>query len=425
MSDPTAIDQLSRQLVGIMGNSNSTNLLQVGQCLTKFWAADTCWLWLRSGQVVVYNDRPDLSAAQLYSCIQTAIEGETLEVAGYQIMWLAVTEGQVAVAKLQGKWTTVDQENFRGMTNLLALAFTQNRLQQQIEISKQSILQVQAVADERMAQLKSSQNLLSKLQDANRRRIKQLDESNKIKDEFISSISHELRTPLTSMSLAIKMLHQPNLDEARRTRYLEILEQQCTQEINLINDLLTLQQLESKELEYDRQLVNLSELVQPLLQKFQSTWSSKQLQLQVELPTVKELQVDSDSIRRILQELLTNAGKFAKPQTTVDLQIIADDFPEETLRQQLQIRVINQGPVITSEEQAYIFQKFRRGQGVTQGAIAGTGLGLALVKSLVLHLQGEITVSSQPLLAEQAAKQDADEQLAVNCFDIFLPLGAP
>jgi signal transduction histidine kinase len=425
MSDPTAIDQLSRQLVGIMGNSNSTNLLQVGQCLTKFWAADTCWLWLKSGQAVVYNDRSDLSAAQLYSCIQTAIEGETLEVAGYQIMWLAVTEGQVAVAKLQGNWTTVDQENFRGVANLLALAFTQNRLQQQIEISKQSILQVQAVADERMAQLKSSQNLLSKLQDANRRRIKQLDESNKIKDEFISSISHELRTPLTSMSLAIKMLHQPDLDEARRTKYLEILEQQCTQEINLINDLLTLQQLESKELEYDRQLVNLSELVQPLLQKFQSTWSSKQLQLQVELPNVKELQVDPDSIRRILQELLTNAGKFAKPQTTVDLQIIADDFPEETLRQQLQIRVINQGPIITSEEQTYIFQKFRRGQGVTQGAIAGTGLGLALVKSLVLHLQGEITVSSQPLLAEQAARQDADQQLAVNCFDIFLPLGAP
>jgi signal transduction histidine kinase len=425
MSDPTAIDQLSRQLVGIMGNSNSTNLLQVGQCLTKFWAADTCWLWLKSGQVVVYNDRSDLSAAQLYSCIQTAIEGETLEVAGYQIMWLAVIEGQVAVAKLQGNWTTVDQENLRGITNLLALAFTQNRLQQQIEISKQSILQVQAVADERMAQLKSSQNLLSKLQDANRRRIRQLDESNKIKDEFISSISHELRTPLTSMLLAIKMLHQPDLDEVRRTKYLAILEQQCTQEINLINDLLTLQQLESKELEYGRQLVNLSELVQPLLQKFQSTWSSKQLQLQVELPNVKELQVDPDSIRRILQELLTNAGKFAKPQTTVDLQIIADDFPEETLRQQLQIRVINQGPIITSEEQTYIFQKFRRGQGVTQGAIAGTGLGLALVKSLVLHLQGEITVSSQPLLAEQAAKQDADQQLAVNCFDIFLPLGAP
>jgi signal transduction histidine kinase len=425
MSDPTAIDQLSRQLVDIMGNSNSTNLLQVGQCLTKFWAADICWLWPRSGQVVVYNDRPNLSAAKLHSCIQTAIEGETLEVEGYQVMWLAVTDGQVAVAKLQGNWTTVDQKNLRGMANLLALVFTQTHLQQQIEASKQSMRQVQALADERTAQLNSSQNLLSKLQDANRRRIKQLDESNKIKDEFISTISHELRTPLTSMSLAIKMLHQPNLDDERRTKYLEILAQQCTQEINLINDLLTLQQLESKQLDADRQLVNLSELVQPLLQKFQENWAKKQLQLQVELPAVEEWQTDPESIRRILQELLTNAGKFAEPQTTVNFQITAGDSPEERLRQRLKIRVMNQGQIITLEEQTYIFSKFRRGQGVTQQAIAGTGLGLALVKSLVQHLQGEITVSSQPLLAEKASAQAADGQLAVNCFDIFLPLGAP
>lgn len=419
MSDPTAIDQLSRQLVGIMGNFNSTNLLQVGQCLTKFWAADTCWLWPRSGQVVVYNDRPDLSAEQLHRHIQIALPDEMLDIAGYQIMCLAVTEGQVAVAKFQGNWTTVDQKNFRGMANLLALAFTQAYLQQQIEIAKQSIHQVQALADERTAQLNSSQNLLSKLQEANRRRIKQLNESNKIKDEFISTISHELRTPLTSMSLAIKMLHQPDLDEKRRTKYLAILAQQCTQEINLINDLLTLQQLESKQLETDRQLVNLSALVQPVLQKFQENWANKQLQLQVELPTVEEWQTEPDSIRRILEELLTNAGKFAEPATTVDFQITVDDAPEDRLCPRLKIRVINQGKLVTPEEQTYIFSKFRRGQGVTQQAIAGTGLGLALVKSLVQHLQGEITVSSQ-LIAEQTT----DRQLAITCFEVFLPLGA-
>ncbi len=412
MSDPTAIDQLSRQLVGIMGNSNSTNLLQVGQCLTKFWAADTCWLWPMSGQVVVYNDRPDLNAAQLYTSIQTAIAGKVLELAGYQVMWIAVAQGHLAVARFQENWTTVDQENLRDIANLLALTFTQAHLQQQVEVSKQSMRQVQALADERTAQLKSSQNLLSKLQDANRRRIRQLDESNRIKDEFISTISHELRTPLTSMSLAIRMLRQPDLDEARRTKYLEIVEQQCTQEINLINDLLTLQQLESKQLEFDRQLVNLPELVQPLLQQFQATWASKQLQLQVDLPAAWNWQTEPESISRILQELLTNAGKFAEPQTTVEFQVITGE--------RLAIRVVNHGQLITVEEQIYIFGKFRRGQGVTQQAIGGTGLGLALVKSLVQHLQGEIMVSSLPLAA-----QPADEQLAVTCFEIFLPMGAP
>ncbi len=429
MSDPTTIDQLSRQLVGIMGNPHPTNLRQVGQCLRQFWAAEAYWLWPLHAPAVIDHDLPDLSADQLRACLQTASREEPLSVAGYQVLWTTMAQGQLAVARQQ-PWTKINQENLREITPLLAATFSQAQLQQQAEIAKQSIRQVQAIADERTAQLRSSQNLLSKLQEANRRRIKQLDESNRIKDEFISTISHELRTPLTSMSLAIRMLHQPDLDEPRRTKYLEIIEQQCTQEINLINDLLTLQQLDSKQLEFDRQVVNLPALVQPLLQQFQETWASKQLQLQVELPTAWDWLTEPESISRILKELLTNAGKFAEPQTTVEFQVTTSDSAEESLRHRLVLRVINQGQIITPEEQNYIFSKFRRGQGVTQQAIGGTGLGLALVKSLVHHLQGEITVSSQPLtkqLTEQLTGQPVSEQstvgqLAITCFEIWLPL---
>jgi signal transduction histidine kinase len=405
MSDPTAIDQLSRQLVGLMSNPISANLRQVGQCLAEFWTAEACWLWPAVGPVVMFGELPVLGESELHSAIQTTKKLEPIEVAGYQVMWVSIGRSQVALARLM-PWATVDQETLSGITNLLAVAFIQAELQQQVEISKQSMRQVQAIADERTAQLQSSQNLLSKLQDANRRRIKQLDDNNRLKDEFISTISHELRTPLTSMSLAIRMLRQPNLDETRHTKYLEILEQQCTQEINLINDLLTLQQLESKQKGADRQSVDLLELVQPLVDKFQETWVSKQLQLQVDLPPVFSWQTEPESISRILQELLTNAGKFSQPLTTVQLQI--------TVAKQLELRVINHGQLISPEEQTYIFSKFRRGQGVTQQAISGTGLGLALVKSLVQHLQGEISVSSSPVV---------DDQLAVTCFMVLLPLG--
>jgi signal transduction histidine kinase len=60
-------------------------------------------------------------------------------------------------------------------------------------------------------------------------------------------MSHELRTPLTAMSLAIRMLRQPNVPLERRDKYLEILEQECNKEIDLINDLLSLQRLESNQ----------------------------------------------------------------------------------------------------------------------------------------------------------------------------------
>jgi signal transduction histidine kinase len=410
MSDPTAIDQLSRQLVGIMGNPNTANFARTGQCLAEFWSAPVCWLWPVLGTAVICGNPPALlDEAYLRHQIQAAADAAPIAIADHQIMWLNIAPGQLALARTQ-PWTAIDQAHLQAIASLLAVAFAQADLQQQVEISKQSMRQIQAVADERTAQLQSSQNLLSKLQDANRRRIKQLDENNRLKDEFISTISHELRTPLTSMSLAIRMLRQPNLDETRRTKYLAIVDQQCTQEINLINDLLTLQQLESKQMSSDRQAVHLQELVQPAIDLFQATWASKQLQLQVDLPPAFSWQTESESISRIVKELLTNAGKFAEPQTIVKLQI--------TVEQQLVLRVINQGPLISPEEQTYIFSKFRRGQGVTQQAIGGTGLGLALVKSLVQHLQGEIAVSS-----EIVAGSAADRQLAQTCFEILLPLG--
>lgn len=410
MPDSTAIFQLSRQLVRILGNRDTTTLAQVAQCLAEFWAADACWLWPTVDRLVFYSNQPTLQQLQLLPQIQTgqsiaAGANKAIQLDGYQVMWIAVAQGYMAVARTTA-WTAVDRENLAAIADLVAVAFTQVELQQQVEYSQQSMRQVQAIADERTAQLQSSQNLLSKLQEANRRRIKQLDESNRLKDEFISTISHELRTPLTSMSLAIRMLRQPSIDETRRTKYLEILEQQCTQEVNLINDLLTLQQLESKQINVDRQLVNLLELVQPLVEQFQVTWASKQLQLQVDLPAAFSWHTEPASMQRILQELLTNAGKFAQPQTTVQLQV--------TVGKQLRIEVINQGRLITAEEQSYIFAKFRRGQGVTQQAIAGTGLGLALVKSLVQHLQGKISVSSQPAA-----------EFATTCFEVSLPVEEP
>ncbi len=409
MPDPTAIDQLRHQLLDIMGTPHPTNLMQVGQCLAAFWTADAWWLWPKVGQAV--GGGAGLSETELRLHRPTATALGTVEVAGYQVMWIAIEAGQLALAK-SGNWTTGDQGILQEIADLLVISFHQAELQRQVEVSKQSMRQVQALADERTAQLQSSQNLLAKLQEANRRRIKQLDDNNRLKDEFISTISHELRTPLTSMSLAIRMLHQPNLDVARRSKYLEILEQQCTQEINLINDLLALQQLESKQMSSDRQIVDLPGLLQPLVHKFQEDWTNKQLQLQVDLPPACSWQTEPESISRIVQELLTNAGKFSQPQTTVKLQVIAD--------QNLVLRVINHGQLISTEEQTYIFRKFRRGQGITQQAIGGTGLGLALVKSLVQHLQGEIAVSSL-LLAEQPTAQ----HLAVTCFEVLLPPGEP
>jgi signal transduction histidine kinase len=368
---------------------------ELAKCVADYWHADACGIW--DGQQLIWYSL----AADIAPPLAPNAELPT-ESSGYHQIQSTFTNGYV-IAWHSEPWpsyVTLDD----GIGLALSIGLQQYAHQQETLTAQQTLRQMQTIADERTAQLQSSQGLLAKLQAAGRRRVEQLDEANRLKDEFISTISHELRTPLTSMSLAIKMLRQPGINPERQTRYLDILQQQCKQEIDLINDLLALQQLESHQLNTDRQLIDLENILQPLIERFTNTWAKKNLQLQVILPKQTQWQTDPESLIRILQELLTNAGKYAQPDTVVE-------FTAKKSGSHLTLRVINHGKLIEAADLPYIFQKFRRGKGVTQQAIAGTGLGLALVKSLVQHLQGDISVTST-----------GHDPLAKTCFKVSLPL---
>ncbi len=241
----------------------------------------------------------------------------------------------------------------------------------------------------RTSQVQTSLQLQAKLHDAGRKRMEKLRQANELKDEFISTISHELRTPLTSMSLAIKMLRQADVDPARREQYLDILEDQCQREIKLVNDLLKLQQLESRQLEFRPQTISLNQFISEQATSVADRWlDSKSLELALHLPNISpQIETDADSLKHILEELLTNAGKFAIPNTMVEVWLTIT--PAQTI-----VRITNQSKPIAAADLPHLFDRFRRGAGTTQQAIAGTGLGLALVKSMVEHIQGEIAVTS-------------------------------
>jgi signal transduction histidine kinase len=188
------------------------------------------------------------------------------------------------------------------------------------------------------------------------------------------------------------------------------LEQQCNLEINLINDLLTLQELESHKSQLQPQKVDMREMIQRLEQSFTEKWSVKGLSMEVHLPKRSlVLDTDADSVNRILTELLTNAGKYSEPDTKVVLRAI---YQANQKVPQIVLSLSNIGSSISPAEQEYIFEKFRRGEGVMQKGIQGTGLGLALVKCLVEHLNGVITVSSSPM---------SDSQSWLTCFTLTLP----
>jgi len=278
-------------------------------------------------------------------------------------------------------------------------------------IQTETLRQVESIVEDRTAQLQHSVDLQGKLYELNRKQIERLREMNKRMDEFLSTLSHELRTPLTSMMLAIRMLREATLSPERRSQYLNILEQQCAQEASLINDLLALQELETKQVAMQVQVVDIAHLTQELKLGFEQRWSGKGLSLDIETVPGITLSTDVGSLNRVLLELLTNAGKYGDANTQITMTL-------KKIGKQLEIAVSNLGAGITAAEMPYIFEKFRRGQGITDSVVPGTGLGLALVKSLVLHLGGTITAESK-IVAEKQNDDDAPSHITT--FKVLLP----
>jgi signal transduction histidine kinase len=262
-------------------------------------------------------------------------------------------------------------------------------------IQNQSFKRVQTLVEERTSQLKWSLDVQSKLSEKMRQQIEQLQQLNQLKDEFMSSMSHELKTPLATMKLAIKMLRQETITPEKQAKYLDILDQEWHREYNLIQDLLTLQKLESSQTTLRVEEINLADILTKIKAYFSEKWQQeKGLTLVINYnQNCEKISTDAESFNYILNELLSNAGKYSDPNTTVTLEIkpILTDKGR-----QLMIVVSNYGLGISPEELPFIFDKFRRGKGVTDRAVPGTGLGLALVKAIVQNLNGTIDVTSEP-----------------------------
>ncbi|BAQ59875.1 circadian input kinase A [Geminocystis sp. NIES-3708] len=252
-------------------------------------------------------------------------------------------------------------------------------------INQQTVEKVQSLVDERTTQLQVSLDVQAKLGKRMRDYIDELKRLNMIKDEFIASLSDALKTPLSNMKMGIKMLRLINKQE-QNIRYLDILEDECEKEINLVNNLLTLQELESNQLAIEPQKIYLKPLLDDLYNFFSQELHYKQIRLTIENQQ-DYIYTDLNSMNLIIKELLNNASKFSEEKTEIILRI----YPKKSDNI---IEISNYGCAINEEERIRIFQPFYQGLQVENVTNSGTGLGLALVKSLVQNLNGIIDVSS-------------------------------
>ncbi|MEM7062361.1 MAG: ATP-binding protein [Cyanobacteria bacterium P01_B01_bin.77] len=247
--------------------------------------------------------------------------------------------------------------------------------------------------------------------------VRELEQVNNLKDDFLSTVSHELRTPVTSMRVALQLLGvtltqelgldeeltKPNVEQGRIARYYRILKEECEREISLINDLLDLQRLDVGSHDLVLQTIPLDEWLPALVNSFQERATSRQQQLALTIAQdLPVLQSDLSSLDRIWAELLNNACKYTPPGGAITLSVVLSHTENA-----LKFDLVNTGVEIPEDELPRIFDKFYRVPSSDPWRQGGTGLGLALVQRLVQHINGDIKVSSGN---------------AQTCFTIELPL---
>jgi PAS domain S-box-containing protein len=221
--------------------------------------------------------------------------------------------------------------------------------------------------------------------------VAELEEINRLKDEFINTISHELRSPMANIKMAIQLLELAPTPQ-QRERYLQILRYECDRELELINTLLDLQRAEASSCQnLTIEAMPLQYWLPTLVEPFQVRANERQQALKVNVPSdLTPLMSDSASLERILAELFNNACKYTVAGGEIHVSVYQNSSasPSET------IFIIKNQAQIPAEDLPRIFDKFYRVHSAHPSKQGGSGLGLALVQKLVEQLQGTIQVES-------------------------------
>jgi PAS domain S-box-containing protein len=211
--------------------------------------------------------------------------------------------------------------------------------------------------------------------------------ADELKDEFIGMVSHELKTPLTVIMGALTTATDPRLDPEQTRELLGYAAGYAGIMANMVDNLLELSRQQSDRLVLNTKAVNVGEIVQNVLKNLRNKSEKHNLVNEVPL-SLASARADPLRVERILYNLVDNAVKYSPDGGEVI--VVARQNGEF-----LTIGVRDQGPGISSSDQARLFQSFERLGATAQGAIQGTGLGLRVCRILVEAHGGTIWVESE------------------------------
>ncbi|MBO6149413.1 MAG: amino acid permease [Lachnospiraceae bacterium] len=223
------------------------------------------------------------------------------------------------------------------------------------------------------------------------------EESSKAKTIFLSNMSHDIRTPMNAIIGYINLSKQEDPTKEQLKEYLGKIEYSSRHLLALINDVLEMSRIESGKMNLEPIAVDLKKSIAEVRDMFLTQMEEKHIDFSVDVSQIKHPYVycDKNRLNRVLLNLLSNAYKFTPEYGTVSVSAWEIESAEEGYGK-YEIRVKDSGIGMTDEFAARVFEAFERERNSTVSGIEGTGLGMAITKSIVDLMQGSIVVNTAP-----------------------------
>lgn len=219
------------------------------------------------------------------------------------------------------------------------------------------------------------------------------EEAAALQARLLDLASHDLKTPLVGTMMTAETIAEESADRPDIAARAHALREESRRMLGLVQDLLDGSATESHRLQLAREPVDLATLAADTVAVFADRAARKNQRLELipgDASVATRIEGDPARLRQVLENLVSNALKFSPPGTTTRLQLSRPDAA--TVR----LAVRDEGPGLTPEDRAGLFQRFRRLSAVPTGGEPSTGLGLALARDLVIAHGGRLEVDSTP-----------------------------
>ena len=219
--------------------------------------------------------------------------------------------------------------------------------------------------------------------------------ANEAKTRFLFNMSHDIRTPMNAIVGFSGLLEKSIHDEKKSLDYIKKLRVSSDILLTIINQVLEMARIESGKITLSSESVNIREMVDAMNTVFESSLTKKSLEYQCSLNVVHDqILCDKTKMEEIILNVVSNSIKYTNPHGKITVSIDELDSEDEK-NADYKVVVEDNGIGMSQDYLPHIFEEFSREHTSTETRVAGTGLGLPIVKSLVDRMGGTIEVESE------------------------------